>query len=102
MKQITNISLGPEEDNFKIETTFLGKKFKIQRIGTDGDIDKAEDLLLKWNKKAAAICLSGFKFPYTIGSQKMPNRETRELLDLCSQMQTPVTTGETLRKDPCR
>jgi len=97
VKQITNISLGPEEDNFKIETTFLGKKFKIQRIGTDGDIDKAEDLLLKWNKKAAAICLSGFKFPYTIGSQKMPNRETRELLDLCSQLQTPVTTGETLR-----
>jgi len=97
VKQITNISLGPEEDNYKIETKFLGKKFKIQRIGTDGDINKAEDLLLKWNKKAAAICLSGFKFPYTIGSQKMPNRETSELLELCSQLQTPVTTGETLR-----
>lgn len=97
MKQIINISLGTEDDDYKLETKFLGKKFSIQRIGTEGDIDKAEDLLLKWNKKAAAICLSGFKFPYTIGSQKMPNRETSDLLDLCSQMQTPVTTGETLR-----
>jgi len=97
VKQITNISLGTEDDDYKIETKFLGKKFSIQRIGTDGDINKAEDLLLKWNKKAAAICLSGFKFPYTIGSKKMPNKETSELLELCSQLQTPVTTGETLR-----
>ncbi|MCP3873261.1 MAG: dehydrogenase [Desulfobacteraceae bacterium] len=96
MKQIINISLGPESEDYHLETQFSGKKFKIQRFGTDQDLTKAENLLLKWNKKADVLCISGIKYPSTMSSKGITDRKTQELLDLCERLQTLVTTGETL------
>ena len=96
MKQIVNISLGPNTDDYELKGKFLGHNFYIRRFGTDGDLEKAEDLLLQWNKKANAVGLGYVKFPYTIGNGFI-NKETKELQKLGSQLQIPVTTGETLR-----
>ena len=96
MKHIINISLGQETENYKIETKFSGKKFSIQRFGTDNDLEKAEDLLLKWNKKADILCISGIKYPSTFGKGDVTDHKTKELLDLCQRLQTLVFTGETL------
>lgn len=98
MKNITNISLGPASDNYRIETEFLGQKFLIKRFGTDGDIKKAEDLLLMWNKKADVISLSGIKYLYGQGSRAIMNRDLRHLIKAADTLTTPVTTGETLRR----
>lgn len=97
MKQIINISLGPSRENYEFETTFRQKKFSLRRIGTDGDFEKASDLLLFWNKKAAAIGLGGIQFPASIGPRFRRNKEVSKLLDLGKQLQTPVTTGDILR-----
>ncbi|MBW2592709.1 MAG: dehydrogenase, partial [Deltaproteobacteria bacterium] len=96
MKQIINISLGPEGEDYQLETEFLGKKFFIQRFGTDNDLRHAEDLLLKWNKKADVLCVSGIQYPSTFGSKGVTDSKTKELLELCNRLQTLVTTGETL------
>ncbi len=97
MKQIINISLGASRDDYELKTKFLGKPFHVQRFGTDGHLEKAADLLLRWNKKADAIGLGSIKFPYTIGSQERMERETGELRKLASQMHTPVTSGDAMR-----
>ncbi|MBF0468068.1 MAG: dehydrogenase [Desulfamplus sp.] len=98
MKHITNISLGPASDNYQIETEFLGQKFLIKRFGTDGDLKKAEDLLLMWNKKADVISLSAVKYLYGKGSRAIMNTDLKKLLKVANTLTTPVTTGETLRR----
>lgn len=97
MKQIINISLGPGNDDYELDVEFQGQQFAIQRIGVDGDLDRASELMLTWNKKADAIGLSGIRFPYTIGSRKMPDRKTGRLLKEARQLSTPVTVGSLLR-----
>lgn len=97
MKQIIQISLGASRDDFEFETEFHGRKFHIKRFGTDGDLEEASDLLLRWNKKADAIGLGSVKFAYTGRPRAKFNKEIRKLLKLSDQMHTPVTTGDTLR-----
>lgn len=96
MKKIINISLGPESEDYQIETEFNGQMFSIQRFGTSEDLIKAEDLLLKWNKQADVICISGIKYPSTMGTEGITHKKTRELIELCKRLHTVVTTGETL------
>lgn len=98
MKQIINISLGPSGDDYDFETEFMNQKFHIRRYGTDGDLEQASDLLLLWNKKADAIGLGSIKFPYLVGPKGLTNKETTKLIKLGSKLQTPVATGDTLRK----
>lgn len=98
MKYITNISLGLAADNYQIETEFLGQKFTIKRFGTDGDLKKAEDMLLMWNKKADVISLSAIKYMYGQGSRTIMNKDLKKLLKVANSLTTPVTTGETLRR----
>jgi len=98
MKQVIDISLGSSRDDYELKTTFLGKKFHIRRFGTDGDLEKAADLLLRWNRKADAIGLGSIRFPYTIGTPERLQKEAENLRKLGAQMQTPVTSGDTLRQ----
>ncbi|MBU2631288.1 MAG: dehydrogenase, partial [Proteobacteria bacterium] len=98
MKQIINISLGPQSEDYELKTKFCNKSFFIQRLGTDGDLLKAEDLLLKFNKKADVLCISGIKYPSALGGKGVTDQKTLDLLALCERLQTTVTTGETLYK----
>ncbi len=98
MKRVINISLGSNRDDYELKTRFLGKEFHIRRFGTDGDLEKAADLLLRWNQKADAIGLGSIKFPYTIGSVERMEKDAENLRQLGTQMQTPVTSGDTLRE----
>ncbi len=96
-KQIINISLGPAKDDYAFQAEFSNQPFSIQRIGTDGDFEKALQLLLSWNKKADAIGISGIQFPYTLGSRKISDKKTAELLRQAKELHTPVRTGNILR-----
>jgi len=97
VKQIIQISLDTSRNNADFETTFLGKKFYIRRFGTDGDLEEATDLLLRWNKKADAIGLGGVNVSHSVKPGTNRNKEIKKLLKLGNQVHTPVTTGETLR-----
>jgi len=96
VKQIVSISLGPKTDDYVLKEKFLGHHFHIRRLGTDGDLDKAEDLLSQWSKKADAVALGHIQFAYSIGSGPL-NKETKKLQKLGSQLEIPVTTGDILR-----
>ena len=91
MKHIIQISLGPSLEDDEFETDFQGNTFHIQRFGTDGNCKHASDLLLKWNKKADAIALG------SVDRRKSPSKDLNKLLELGVKLQTPVTTGATLR-----
>ena len=97
MKQIISIGLGPSKNNYEFKTEFLGQEFKITRIGVDGKIEKAAQLLLKWDKKAVAIGIGDIKFPYLIGSVSLSNTHSIKIDKLARRVKTPVTTGASLR-----
>lgn len=97
VKQIVSISLGPGSEDYEFDTEFMRQDFNIKRFGTDGDIDKTVEMLLKWEKKADAIGLGGMKFPDAIGFRGSASKYTGKLDMLSSRIQTPVTMGSTLR-----
>jgi hypothetical protein len=98
VKRIIQISLGPSLDDNEFETRFLDQSFSIQRFGTDGDVEQASDLLLQWNKKADAIALGSVRLATAAGPKAGADKALVKLLKLGAKMQTPVTTGDTLRK----
>jgi len=97
VKQIISISLGTSKNDYEFETEFLGQDFNIKRFGTDGDMDKAAEMLLEWDKEADAIGLGNVKFPYGIGPRYLAKKHTDKINKLGAQIQTPVTTGSALR-----
>ena len=97
MKHIIQISLGPSIDDTEFETEFLKQRFSVQRLGTDGDVEKASDLLLKWNKKADAIALGGIRSAQSMGQTSAFKNDVARLLELGSKLETPVTSGDMLR-----
>jgi len=97
VKQIISISLGPASEDYEFKTEFLGQDFVIQRFGTDGDFDKAADLLKKWDDRATTFALSGLQFPDAVGPAWSTSRYSESLNRLASQVHTPITMGSMLR-----
>ncbi len=56
---IVNVTLqGPDWD-YDEEVDFAGRRFRLIRIGTAGDVKVAEDLVWQWSLKADAIAVTG-------------------------------------------
>ncbi|HHY16813.1 MAG TPA: quinate 5-dehydrogenase, partial [Firmicutes bacterium] len=45
MKHVVSVSIGSSRRNKRTEQEFLGEKVVIERIGTDGSIDKAIEII---------------------------------------------------------
>jgi len=97
VKQIVSISLGSSETDYEFKTEFLGQNFFVRRFGTDGDLEKAAEMLLQWDKEADVIGLGNIKFPYGLGPRYLTRKHEDKLSKLGAQIQTPVTVGSSLR-----
>jgi hypothetical protein len=59
MKRVVSVSLGSSKRDHKVEVNLLGQKFSIERIGTDGDMQKAMELIRSLDGQVAAFGLGG-------------------------------------------
>ena len=98
MKKILSISLGKSINDYSFETEFLGQDFHIQRIGTDGDLDKAARLLVENEGKVDMFGLGCFKFPPTLGTQNLKHGMDEQFSLLSQSVKTPITNGYAMRK----
>ncbi len=98
MKKIVSVSLGSSTEDFDFQGDFLGETFQLQRIGCDGDFDKAEQLMKEYDGKVDAIGIGNVKFPYTIGPKHLTENRVQRIQELSKDIKTPVTTGAKLRK----
>jgi hypothetical protein len=98
VKQIVSISLGKSADDYEFVAEFLGQQFTIKRVGTDGDVTLAADLMEQWSAEADAICLGGLNFDYAIGSSRAMAEQAKKVKILKSRITAPITTGERLRR----
>ncbi len=106
MKQVFSISVGSSANDYEFEAKFLGEKFRIRRIGTNGDYDRAVDLLIQLDSEADAFGLGSIRLP-TSRQKSSYFKAALDILDfvwddsskvakLRSRLKTPVTTGDRL------
>ncbi len=70
MKRIVSVSIGSSKRNHKAEANFLGEQFIIERIGTDGDKEKAIALIKELDGKVAAFGMGGIDIYVGFGDKK--------------------------------
>lgn len=95
MKQVVSVSLGSSKRNHEVMAEFLGMPFKIVRIGTDGSISQAMELIKSLDGKVDAFGLGGIDLYLYAGNKRYTIADARKL---ASQAQkTPVVDGSGLK-----
>ena len=95
MRRVVSVSLGSSKRDHSYETDFMGQTFQIERIGTDGDFDRAIALIRELDGKIDAFGMGGIDIyiyiagkPYIIKDALRLAREARK---------TPIVDGSGLK-----
>ena len=96
MKKVVSVSLGDSGLDARFRTRFLGETFQVSRIGTDGDSNRARQLIRESCGEVDALGLGRVREHYTVGTDHFVRPETRKLEKAAGD--TPVTTGARLRE----
>ncbi|NNJ10996.1 serine carboxypeptidase [Chloroflexales bacterium ZM16-3] len=95
MKRVVSISLGSSARDYRFTATILGRNIEIQRIGTNGDIARAGELIREHDGQVDAISLGGLTPVFRVGKARYPHQEA---IHLASQAhRTPVVDGGVLK-----
>lgn len=100
-KKVVSISLGSSKRDHTAYAELLGKKFKVERIGTDGNFKKAIKLLRQMDGKVDAFGLGGADFYLGAGEKRYVIRDLIKVKNAVSK--TPFVDGggikNTLERD---
>ena len=91
MKTVVGISLGAGDQDFEFRARFLGHRFRILRVGTNGSTTQALKLLKHWEHHADAIGLGVVKDSYAVGARRYVERDSARLKAAVTRV--AVTTG---------
>jgi hypothetical protein len=95
MKRVVSIGPGSSTRNKRVEAEFLGEKFTIERIGTDGDLNRAAELIAELDGQVAAFGLGGIDLYLIAGERKYVIRDAVRLAEAAKT--TPVVDGSGLK-----
>lgn len=95
MKHIVSVSLGSSRRDHRFETDFLGESFLIERIGTDGDFDKAIALIRELDGKIDAFGMGGIDIYIHIAGKPYIIKDSLRLLR--EARRTPMVDGSGLK-----
>lgn len=95
MKRVLGVSLGSSIRNHSVNTEFLGEEFLIERVGTDGNIEKAIELIKKYDGKVDAFGLGGIDLYIYSGSKRYTFRDAKRIANAARK--TPVVDGSSLK-----
>lgn len=91
MKHVVSVSLGSSKRNHAVETEFLGEKFRIERIGTDGDWDKAIQMIKDLDGKVDAFGMGGITLYLYAGKRRYVLRDAKKMVNAAKI--TPIVDG---------
>ena len=69
MKHAVSISIGSSKRNKVVEVELLGEMVRIERIGTDGSMEKAAQLYRELDGKVDAFGVGGTDLGLTVGTK---------------------------------
>jgi hypothetical protein len=95
MKRIVSVSLGSSIRDHRVEVEFLGEKVTIERIGTDGDLKKAIEMIGQLDGKVDAFGLGGIDLYLIAGSKRFIVKDAARMAKAAKL--SPVLDGSGLK-----
>lgn len=95
MKRVVSISLGSSRRDHRAVANFGGQDFSIERIGTDGDKDKAIQLIRELDGKVDAFGLGGTDLFVYAGSKRYMFKESAQIA--AAAQKTPIVDGSGIK-----
>jgi len=95
LKHIVSVSLGAAKRDHAFETDFMGEQFRIERIGTDGDWDKAIQLIRDLDGKVDAFGMGGIDLYIYIAGKPYIIKDAKRLV--AEARKTPMVDGSGLK-----
>ncbi len=95
MKRVVSISIGSSDRDHKVVVELLGERVQIERIGTDGDIEKAAQLYTQLDGKVDAFGVGGTDLALRVGDRVYPFPQIARMV--AGVTKTPVVDGGGLK-----
>ncbi len=95
MKRIVSVSLGSSKRNHTATTEVLGEEVVVERIGTDGDIEKAIALIRELDGKVDAFGMGGIDLYVYAGGRRYAFRDARRIAAAATR--SPIVDGSGLK-----
>lgn len=95
MKHIVSVSLGSSKRDKATETTLLGERFRIERIGTDGDLKRFQQMFAELDGKVDALGVGGADLHVWVENHRYTFRSIQRLISVAKK--TPVVDGSGLK-----
>src|SRR5512137_1186965 len=95
MKRAVSVSLGSSSRDKKVEITLKGEQILVERIGTDGDIEKAKRLYTELDGKIDAFGVGGVDLYLRLDQREYPLRAALKLVE--GVKDTPLCDGRGLK-----
>lgn len=96
MKRAVSISIGSSKRDKAIELELLGEKILIERIGTDGDMEKAAQLYGELDGKVDAFGIGGTLLGLTVDDKYYKFKSVPHLIRYVKK--TPIVDGTGVKK----
>ncbi len=95
MRHILSVSLGSAKRDHAFETEFMGEKFLIERIGTDGDWAKAIQLIKDNDGKVDAFGMGGIDLYINVAGKRYVIKDAKRLI--AHAKKSPMVDGSGLK-----
>ena len=95
MKHIVSVSLGSSKRDKRSEVVLAGEPFLIERVGTDGDLKRFQQLFAELDGKVDALGVGGADLYIWVGHRRYTFRSIQRLVSVATK--TPVVDGSGLK-----
>ena len=95
MKHIVSVSLGSSKRDKRSEVVIAGEPFLIERIGTDGDLARFQQMFADLDGKVDALGIGGADLYIWVGDRRYTFRSIQRLVSVATK--TPVVDGSGLK-----
>jgi hypothetical protein len=95
MKRAVSVSLGSSTRDKRVRLTLMGEEITIERIGTDGDVQRAIQLYNELDGKVDAFGVGGIDLGFNVAGRYYPLHSAKKLV--AGVRHTPVVDGGGLK-----
>jgi hypothetical protein len=95
VKRVVSISLGSSKRNHAVEITLLGQDCRVERIGTDGDLQKMMQMISELDGSVDAFGLGGMDLYVFAGTRRYTLREGKKVV--AAAKKSPILDGSGLK-----